>query len=168
MATLGIPLKTFVGMSEVEFYFYVLAASRREERLSEMLGKHLGTLLDAHTLQSLFFDTPSQTDPIHGVDESESKIQKPPKGLFTPLALLVNPEITDHIKERAKSIIEIRTDKKTEVEVPGVDLDQAEFLKLQAMARRVDKLRKKMKYQRPEDDPSKSWSIGIDEHIHED
>lgn len=170
VSSLNMPLKSFRGMSEVEFYFYVMAATKKEERLSEMIGRHLGSLLDADTLKSIFFGGPTTEDtpPEEIADSVGIPKRTSPKGIFTPLALLINPEITEHMKERAKAVVDIRHEDSKPKAIPGIDIDQAELVKLQAMARRVDRLRKKQKYQRPEDDPSNAWALGIDGYQKED
>ena len=120
-----------------------VAVDRKEERLSKLLGFHLGTLLHKDLLADMFL---SQTEEP-GVEDGEEKEAVPGSSKNTesyiPLALMLhNHQVPEILRRRAVEMSNAG-EPSHEQPLPGVDVDLALLEQLQASARAADSQRKR-------------------------
>lgn len=138
VASMGLKFEEFRTMDGITFRAYSAGAQRKKDQFSELLGLHLGSLLSKDFLVNYFFS------PSEGGDVDDQKTEEAISSdkIFQPLSLQLKPELRDSLKDVAKKMMTMGDVFEAPVEIPGVDMDEAEFLRLQALSRQVDTARK--------------------------
>lgn len=99
------------SLTDVQLEMEVRAGKKREERLSRMLGEHLGSYLTVDTLDSIFgISRPSDSNGAQSTDPGNvgQALASIPKAISLPLVFSLRPEVLDSFKDRAKELIDQR------------------------------------------------------------
>lgn len=154
----------FRKMAPIGLHTAAVAVKRQEERLSKLLGYHLGTLLHKDLLASMFL---KDTGPDEEAEEAEpTPGSSQAEECYIPLMLGINPKVRDILRKRAIEMSSPSSGDSLQEAIPGVDIDEALFEQLKASARAADARRKKLAQDEIEGRNTESDRImGIRGHI---
>lgn len=135
IGTLGLSIQDLKGITEVQLALLTRASDRRDTWMSETIGRHLGSLLDVDTLHAMFYQSDAPPD---GVRSGEPPPQRAHTHLYTPLALLLRPELSDGMRTRAAELMP-QGSREAPEDPDAVHVDSADIEHLRALARRAEK-----------------------------
>ena len=154
------------NLTPMQLHLEAEAIRGKEDRLGKMLGKHLGTVLDIPTLESIFF--PRAPVPLLGESLEDAMAREEasssPTSIYSPLILAVRPEMTEKLKGQVGDILQRNKERELGQEASGAPPTFSEDTMdmLQAVSRMADAAKAKQRAEAPRWDEASDRRDGID------